>query len=491
MSGWPAMPVILEINSWPWLADLERRFDRPLTLAEVPGTVWDEMAGRGIDALWLMGVWERSPAGLAIARADPGLAGSLRAAVPDLAPGDVAGSPYSVRRYRVDERLGGPAGLAAARTELARRDLRLILDFVPNHVAPDHPAVAERPEWFIAGTPERLAADPGGWYAAGGRVLARGRDPFFPAWPDVLQLNAFHPAVRQATVDTLGTIAGQCDGVRCDMAMLFVNEIFERTWGELVGPAPDEEFWPPVIGRVRAEHPGFLLLAEAYWDTEYLLQRQGFDFCYDKRLYDRLAHEDAGAVRQHLAADPAYQRRLVRFLENHDEPRAATAFPADRHRAAVVCVATLPGATMWHEGQFEGRRVRLPVFLTRRPDEPVDEELAGFYRRLLAVAPAVRRGDWLALDVRGWPDDPTHRDVLAWAWRGDGDPGHLVAVNLSGHRSYARIPLPWPGVAGRAWRLTDLLDGRVFHRQGDELREPGLYVDLPAWGSHVLRLAPG
>ena len=131
----------------------------------------------------------------------------------------------------------------------------MILDFVPNHVAPDHPWTTDRPELFVAGTDERPGAGPGVVRRVGGRVLANGRDPYFPAWPDVVQLNAFAPELRAAVVETLGSIADQCDGVRCDMAMLMMNDVFARTWGTRVGPAPDADYWPTVIAAVRAGAP--------------------------------------------------------------------------------------------------------------------------------------------------------------------------------------------------------------------------------------------
>ncbi|GAA2852330.1 hypothetical protein Acy02nite_52040 [Actinoplanes cyaneus] len=453
-------PVIYEIDTWPWLTGLGG-----VTLGEVPGTVWDQVAAPGIDAVWLMGVWERSPAGIAVARSNEELQRSFRDALPDLRPDDDVGSPYCVRRYRVDERLGGPQGLARAREELRRRGVKLFLDYVPNHVAPDHPAVTEHPDWFVREN----------------GVIANGRDPYFPPWPDVLQLNAFAPGMRDATVAALSDIADQCDGIRCDMAMLLINEIFARTWGALAGPPPAQEFWPHVIGRLRERHPGVTLVAEAYWDTEWQLQQQGFDHCYDKRLYDRLVHEDAGSVRKHLSAGLDYQDRLIRFLENHDEPRAAATFPDGRARAAAVVVATLPGATLWHDGQFEGRRVHLPVFLGRFPDEQPDQALRDFYRRVVAAAADVRRGQWRMLETFGWPDNQSHQDLLAWAWD-----SAVVVVNFAGHPSQGRVPLPGAEVPGRAWRLVDRLDGRVFERSGSDLAGEGLFVDLPPWGTHVL-----
>ncbi|HEX8345382.1 MAG TPA: alpha-amylase family glycosyl hydrolase, partial [Actinoplanes sp.] len=482
--------VVYEVNTVPWLNSLRQCLGPSATLADLPARVWDELAPSGANAVWLMGVWERSPAGLDISHRDPGLQEAFRAALPDLTPDDVAGSPYCVRRYVVDERLGGPAALAVARAQLARRGLRLILDYVPNHVAPDHAAVTAHPDWFVRGTADDRAKDPQAWFDIGGEILAHGRDPYFPPWPDVVQVNAYRDVVRQATADVLSGILGQCDGVRCDMAMLLTNDVFGKTWGAHAGPAPAEEFWPVVIDDIRRRHPAAVLIAEAYWDMEGTLQQQGFDFCYDKRLYDRLVQGDAGSVRLHLGARLDYQERLIRFIENHDEPRAATALPAGRDRAAAVAVATLPGAALWHQGQLEGNRVQLPVFLGRFPEEPVDGDTSQFYRRLIAAAALIRRGSWTLLGVTGWPDNPTHRDLLAWAWHG-GLPHHLVVVNLADHPSQGRVVLPWEALRGCDWRLTDLVQGHVYRRDGGELAGAGLYVDLPAWGAHVFSLEAG
>src|SRR3954449_4519292 len=324
----PPRPTVYEIDTAVWLRRLAGDRDRALSLDEVPGSEWDALAALPVDAVWLMGVWERSPAGLEIARTDPELDAGNRAALPDLRDEDVIGSPYCVRDYAVDARFGGPDALTAARAALAARGLGLILDYVPNHVAPDHPWTATRPDVFVRGGEDELREHPEAFLRTAAGVLAKGRDPYFAPWPDVVQLDAFAPALRAAAAETLIAIAGQCDGVRCDMAMLMCNDIFARTWGQRAGARPAEEYWPALIGRVRAVHPDLLFIAEAYWGMEWTLQQQGFDLCYDKRLYDRLAHESAESVRGHLEADPAYQERLLRFIENHDEPRAAATFGA-------------------------------------------------------------------------------------------------------------------------------------------------------------------
>jgi len=257
MTIWAHYPKIYEINTWVWLSDLSDKSRGSINLDCVPSAEWDAIAKFGFDAVWLMGVWERSPAGIAIANHNGNLLDDFRRALPDFQPKDNVGSPYCVRRYVVDRALGGPEGLAIARKELARRGLRLILDFVPNHVAPDHPWVVDHPDYFIRGNADDLKNDPASYKQIQGTVFACGRDPYFPAWPDVLQLNAFHPGLRQAVVDTLSTVANQCDGLRCDMAMLFLNSIFARTWGARAGQPPATEYWVDVISAIKKAHPNF------------------------------------------------------------------------------------------------------------------------------------------------------------------------------------------------------------------------------------------
>lgn len=483
----PPRSLIYEINTWVWLYELSRTHRRPVTLATVPDQEWDALAAHGVDAVWLMGVWERSPAGIAISMRNEGLLEDFRRALPDFSAEDNVGSPYCVRRYVVDEHLGGPKGLAAARRMLRERGLRLILDFVPNHVAPDHPWVMEHPEYFIQGSADELIQKPGEFFQTGDTVLALGRDPYFAPWSDVAQLNGFHPGLRKAIVETVGSIAEQCDGMRCDMAMLLMTPIFERTWGHRAGPRPENEYWPEVIQGVRKRFPDVLFMAEAYWDKEWELQQQGFDYCYDKRLYDRLEHDQAESVRLHLCADLPYQEKLVRFIENHDEPRAAATFSLPKQQAAAVTVATLPGAKLFHQGQFEGYRVKLPVFLRRGPAESVVPALQAFYRKLLTVIKRVafREGEWKLCERTGWPGSSSHHNLVAWCWR-KGEDRHLIVVNLSDTGSQGHVLVPWEDVSGRSWRLTESFTGEVYERDGNGLRSPGLYVDLQPWGFHVL-----
>jgi hypothetical protein len=477
--------VVYELNTAAWLTDVSRRAGRTAKLADVPADEWDRVTPAGVDAVWLMGVWKRSRVGTQLAMEAEDKVASLRAALPDLETVDIIGSAYCIRQYKVAGRFGGRKGLAAARAALAERGVRLLVDFVPNHVAPDHGWLADHPEYFVHGSADDVAHDPSAYLQTGDVVIARGRDPYFPPWPDVAQLDAFDPGLRSAAIATLLDIAQIADGVRCDMAMLLLNDVFARTWGVDAGDVPEKEYWDEVIGAVGEAAPDFLFVAEAYWDLEWRLQQLGFDYCYDKRLYDRLLHEDAPSVRGHLRADLGYQSRLVRFLENHDEPRAATELGPEQERAAAVIIATLPGATLWHEGQFEGWRAHAPVFLRRRPAEPIDVELRDFHRHLLAVAAEVRRGEWALGEAGGWPGDHTCEQLLTWSWTDD-DTRSLVVVNWAGAPAAARVQLPWGDLAGQAWHLEDALAGVSYERDGDELAAEGFYVQLPPWGFHVL-----
>jgi hypothetical protein len=489
MTTWPRYPSIYLINTWVWLQELGRGKKTPVTLATVPKKEWDAIAAYGLDSVWFMGVWERSPAGIEVSMRNQGLLDDFRRALPDFVAADNVGSPYCVRNYVVDPHLGGPEGLAVARKELAKRGLRLMLDFVPNHVAPDHPWVIDHPDYFIKGNYGDSVREPAAFLAAGGNVFACGKDPFFPAWPDVLQLNAFNPGLRAAITATVNSIADQCDGVRCDMAMLVMNDIFQRTWGDRSGARPDKEYWPELIGAVRAKHPGFIFMAEAYWDLEWELQQHGFDFCYDKKLYDRLEHGPAENVRLHLCADHAYQERLTRFIENHDEPRAASTFSPEKGRSAALLTSTLPGAVLFHEGQFEGRKVRLPVFLARRPDEPPEPECREFYANLLQgiAKEKLRSGAWQLCERIGWPDNSSYLNLVAWCWTRK-DARHLLIVNLSDSAAQARVQVPGDGIRGRKWRLVDVLNGDSFDRDGNEMGGEGLYVELRPWECNFFRM---
>jgi hypothetical protein len=469
------------------LAELSQARGRRATLDDIPDADLDELRRLGFDWLWLLGVWQTGPASRRVSLAVPELRREYAHVLPDLTDDDIVGSCFAVRRYAVRADFGGDEALARLRERARARGLRLMLDFVPNHTALDHDWVTTHPEFYVSGTEIDLARAPANYTRVetgrGPALLAHGRDPYFPGWTDTLQLDYANPTLRAAMADELVQVAARCDGVRCDMAMLVLPAVFERTWGIAAEP-----FWPEAIPRVREQHPGFCFMAEVYWDLEWTLQQQGFDYTYDKRLYDRLRHEGARAVREHLGAGLDFQDRLARFLENHDEPRAAATFPPAMHEAAAVVTYLAPGLRFVHQGQMEGRRVRVPVHLGRGPVEPVDAGLRDFYERLLGCMRerVVRTGTWRLLDcVPAWGGNWTHDGFVAFAWDGPDAERRLVVVNYAPNQSQCYMRLPWADLAGKSVRLEDLMGGASYDRAGGDLVERGLYLDLAPWGYHV------
>lgn len=225
---------------------------------------------------------------------------------------------------------------------------------------------------------------------------------------------------------------------------------------------------------------------------ERALQEQGFDLCYDKRLYDRLAHDSPESVREHLQADAPYQDGLIGFIENHDEPRAAATFGAAQARAAAVVMSTLPGARLYHDGQLEGRRKRIPIQLARGPDEPTDSDLRPLYGRLLrAVSDAGLRKRQVALvrvrRLAGQRVPPPAR-FLMLVRIGRTPPCGGQPVQL--RRRKPACVFPWADLAEGTWKLTERLTGRRFRRARDERVGAGLYAALDPWASKFLALAP-
>lgn len=480
-------PSLYQINTRVWLTELSRQLGRAATLDDIPDAELDRLAGLGMDWAWFLSVWQTGLAGQQVSRGHPEWRADFQKTLPDLREEDIAGSGFAITAYTVSPALGGETALTRLRQRLAKRGLKLMLDFVPNHTGLDHPWIEEHPEYFIMGTEDQLAREPHNYVRVtrkkGDMIFAYGRDPYFSGWPDTLQLDYSNPATQDAMIRELTHIASLCDGVRCDMAMLMLPEVFERTWGRR--PAP---FWPQAIQRVREQTPNFCFMAEVYWDMEWTLQQQGFDYAYDKRLYDRLREGHARPVREHLRADLAYQTKLARFLENHDEPRAAATFDLAVHLAAAVITYFIPGLRFFHQGQFDGRKIRISPHLVRAPEETPSKELQAFYDQLLAILrkPVVKNGEWQWLDCQpAWDGNNSWEAFVAHSWRGSSGERVLVVVNYAPHQSQCYLKLPFPDREHQSVRLKDLFSSACYIRAEKELVERGLYLDLPPWSYHV------
>jgi hypothetical protein len=483
-------PLLYQINTRVWLTELSKRLGRAATLDDVPDAEIDRLAELGFDWVWFLSVWRTGQAGQHISRTNAEWRREFEETLPDLCDEDIAGSGFAITGYKVHPALGGDTSLARLRERLRARGLRLMLDFVPNHTGLDHPWVDKHPEYYISGTSLDLASAPRNYTwvrgCRGDRLIAHGRDPYFPGWPDTLQLNYGNPDVQEAMIGELLRITRQCDGLRCDMAMLVLPDVFERTWR-----IPSKPFWPGAIERVREQTPGFCFMAEVYWDLEWTLQQQGFDYAYDKRLYDRLRDRNARPVREHFWAGLDYQDKLARFLENHDEPRAGATFPREIHKAAAVIAYLSPGLRFIHQGQFEGRKRRISPHLVRAPEEPIDEELRAFYDRLLAVVrtAVIRDGQWQLLECSAaWDGNWTSDCFIAFAWLGPDEKRLLVVVNYADNQSQCYVRLPFADIARKTWRFEDCLTQAVYTGDGDSLKSHGLFVDLGSWNYHVLEM---
>jgi glycosidase len=457
----PRTAVLYEINAHVYLNKLKRKYKRQIKLGSVPEKEIKKLADLGIAAVWLMGVWQRSPKSVYIGMQDEDLQESFSKILPDMHDGDFIGSAYSVQEYRVDKSLGGEKALAGFRKKLKKYNISLILDFVPNHTAPDHPWTANYPEFYIHGSKEELTKDPSGFIDCGSAILAKAKDPQYPPWPDVVQVNAFSKGYRREVINTLSNMAEICDGVRCDMAMLMMNDIFAQTWGVKAGPVPKKDFWAEIIPAVRKRRADFVFLAETYWNTEEELINQGFDFCYDKTLYDLLLERDNQKIEEHLDKTKAYQDHLVRFIENHDEERASTAYKKTQ-RAAAAIIATLPGLWLFHYGQAEGYRTKIPVHLARGPEEDIDQELYNYYEKLLKtlVKWDISGSDWRLIENND-------NNIFSWEWTNKSCT-NLVLVNYSGSHAHIRIPLPYS--------FHDELSNKKLHPDGS-----GLDITLDPW----------
>ncbi|HZC42751.1 MAG TPA: alpha-amylase family glycosyl hydrolase [Acidobacteriaceae bacterium] len=489
-NGVALCPSLYQINTRVLMHELGSKLGRLATLDDIPDEDLDTIAQLNFDWVWFLGVWQTGAAGRKVSRENKGWIKEFNEFLPDFAEEDVCGSCFAVVKYQAHRDFGGNAALDRLRDRIHARGMKLLLDFVPNHTALDHGWVTEHPEFYVHGTEDDLRNQPQNYIRIGSgaasAIFAYGRDPYFDGWPDTVQLNYAEPSLQEAMIGELNQIANHCDGVRCDMAMLVLPDVFERTWGRR-----PELFWPRAIQSVRKGHPGFLFMAEVYWNLEWTLQQQGFSYTYDKLLYDRLREGHATPVRDHFRADMDYQMKSARFLENHDEPRAAAVFPLDQHRAAAVLTFLCPGLRFFHEGQFQGRKKKVPVHLDRRPDEPVDLVLLEFYEHLLACVNlnAVRNGAWSMLEgTAAWEGNWTSDCFVCFAWSDLPNDRLLVVVNFAPNQSQCRLRLPYEELLGRPVVLEDLMGHAAYERDGTELYNSGMFLDLGAWGYHVFRV---
>jgi glycosidase len=486
----PYYPSLLQVNTRVWLTSISNSLNRRATLDDIPDEEIDRIKSRGFDWVWFLSVWQTGDTGRKISRENQGWRKEFEETLPDLREEDIAGSGFAITGYTVSDELGGNGALSRLHKRINDRGLKMMVDFVPNHVAIDHPWINSHPDFFIRGNKADIERAPQNYIklqGGGGEiVLAHGRDPFFPGWPDTLQLNYGNTFLQEAMIGELKNISQLSDGVRCDMAMLVLPDVFEKTWGIKTQP-----FWPKAIKQTHEINPGFFFMAEVYWDLEWTMIQNGFDYAYDKRLYDRLKEGHAKPVREHLYAGLEYQGHMARFLENHDEPRVASEFPEGKHEAAAVITFLSPGLRFFHQGQFEGALKKISTHLVRAPEEKVNNLVESFYARLTAILQMqiFRTGHWQLLQsLQAWEGNRTYESYISFAWNNGNGEKMLVSVNYSSKRSQCYIKLPFSDLNGSVWIMKDLLSDITYEREGCDLHERGMYLDEPGWKAYVFSM---
>ncbi|QTA79862.1 Catalytic alpha amylase domain-containing protein [Desulfonema limicola] len=488
-----ANPNMYEINTRVWL----RRFDKSghrARLEDVPVSYWESLALKGFDYIWLMGAWKICESTIEKYCLQEGaIKDSFSEALKDFQVSDLIGSPYAVDRYEINPSLGDNQSIAHLKSILDNLGIKLILDFVPNHFSAHSSLIKTDPYVFLEAPPEFYSKDSLTYYKPFDdleRFFAHGRDPFFPPWEDTVQVNYFSQDARQFMIQTLLDLTDLCSGVRCDVAMLPLNNVFKQTWMDLISAkglkAPDKEFWETAVKTVKNKSPEFTFIAEVYWDKEWELQQMGFDYTYDKRLTDRLKSGNIKEIKDHLKADYNFQQRSLRFLENHDEERAVKAFGIEKSKAAAVIISTLQGMHFYYDGQFEGKSIRLPVQLGREPEEAVNHELFDFYEKLLSIinSSVFKKGKWTQLETTAsWDGDDSYNNILAWTWNYENEK-RIIAVNYSSTFSACFIKPDFEKYPDE-FELKDVLSNNVYTRSKHEVVNTGLYIKLQGFQSHI------
>lgn len=501
-AGVSRQPVVYEISTRPWLYSMAQKGIAAscgdyVCLRDIPTGEWQQMANDHIDIIWLMGVWQLGDYGLQHDRSTAKM-GEFRSYLPDVVEADVIGSPYAVVEYKVHSDIGTDQDLVDLRSTLNSFGLKLMLDFVPNHMAVDNAILASDPDVFLE-KPVATSSPESWWITQSGRTFAHGRGPYDGPWTDTIQVNYWSSAGIQAMTDNLVYVASKCDAVRVDMAHLILNDVWENAWGDDMSAGgfsrPSHEFWQLAIDAVRAHHPDTLFMAEAYNyyitspPEKDMLQNLGFDTVYDKTVLDLLEGSNLDDLRGYVSSQSqGFFERTAHFVENHDEPRAAAALHGKQQAFAGALVSwTLPGLRLAFFGQLDGFSRKLGVQVRRAVAETPDAALHLQYTRLLTILKddVFHTGTWQYIDV---PKDGTGWRLAAWRWSSsDTKTKRLVVVNFSDTMAWANVQVAdaygFNGSDG-LW-ITELFSSNRYQRSAVEMRSNGLVCGVGGFSAQI------
>ena len=475
-------PILYEISTRPWLYELSRKYEKPISkLKDIPLEEFDNLKENGIDIIWMMGVWKLGEYGLEF---DKKL--NYSKVFPSWTKEDVIGSPYAIVEYTCNPEIGTNEDLIWLRKQINSRDMKLMLDFVPNHSAIDAPEAKANPKLYIRAP--KGVKNPNRYTGSG---FAFGSYPNHAPWKDVIQWNYWEEETRKLMKKNLMTVLSYADGVRCDVAGLILNDVIERGWRKELNywgyKRPNNEFWEYAFTEVKLKYPNAILLAEAYDKKEIeALYKLGFNYCYNKDLLNKLMDSSSSELKNYLKNKTEKDwGHLATFVENHDEDRIVYNMGnIDKAKTAGALAATLGGMIFINHGQWSGYRNKLEVHLRKGENELENYEIKTFYEKLMQIIqdPAFTSSNYYYINnIKGVKKD----DYIAYI-REEGESHYLVVVNYSDSYGCGDVPI-YNIEENLDVSLREVLHDVEYIRNGYYARNKGLIVCLNPWETQIFK----
>ncbi|KAK8881185.1 hypothetical protein M9Y10_003916 [Tritrichomonas musculus] len=471
-----------EISTRPYLFLLSQKLKKQCKIRDIPAEEFDDWKNKGFNYVWFMGIWEVGPNSISIAKKHEGCIQGYNENLPGWTNDDIIGSPYCIVQYHVNSDIGTVDDIKWVREELKKREMKLIVDFVPNHTAFEAPEIEEHRNFYVW---TRTPLQDTDRYAPNG--IAYGKELESSSWTDCAQQNYFDLEFRQHQIKILKFIASIADGVRCDMSHCVLNDVFEQCWkNELQAlgyERPSTEFWEDATKAVKADYPNFIFLAESYHNNEGKLIQCGFDYAYDKIPYDQLVYNNVGEFTQQIwNRSREYKSHGCFFTENHDEKRAVAVFGTyQRANAAAALLLTLPGMRFFNMNQWEGPRNKIDTHLRRAlPEEPIPECIH-FYDKLFEILKldCMRKGEFVQYNIDGSGTIPV------WTYTYNNE--HIiVTVNFSDNCSGGFIKLNNLPNQEKV-DFIEMFSGKIFTYNLSEIKEKGFFVLLDPYQAQIFK----
>ncbi len=546
--NWMPRVVLLAKNVFVWLDQLSKKYQRPIyRLDQIPPEELIKLSSWGINCLWLIGLWERSPASQRIKQ----LTGN-----PDAIP-----SAYSLYDYVISESLGGDPAFQQLSSTARAAGIRLAADMVPNHVGIFSQWILDHPEWFISAAhppfpgytfqgPD-LADHPDveiyledGYYtktdaavvfkrvdpsSGAAQYIYHGNDGTAMPWNDTAQLNYLNPAVREAVIQTILHVARKFSVIRFDAAMTLTKRHYQRLWfpepgsggaiptraeysltQEEFNQRMPKEFWREVVDRIAREAPDTLLLAEAFWMMEgFFVRSLGMHRVYNSAFMHMLRDEQNAKYRnliiKTLEFDPEILKRFVNFMNNPDEETALSQFgKGGKYFGVCTLMATLPGLPMFGHGQIEGFTEKYGMEYQRAYyNESPDEELIARHQK--EIFPLLKKR-YLFAGVQNFflfdfftTAQKLNQDVFAYANRFQDERALVLyhnawaetqgwirqSTNINQNQIDLADYLGIPPGGNGFLVYKDHITGLEYIRPFQELISQGLFFELGAYEYHV------